>query len=189
MKCCFPRKGSGKEPEFRASRVLYNLPCLTILESKKERKKESKNSILSDFTNSPSLQPLPFLQFWEVYPKRAGCADRKSAEKAFAAALNRKIPFDEILAGAKRYAAHCDVTQKTKTEFVRQARTWLNKEGWSETYETPRTIQKPNSIAGGFEIINAALDAEERSIREEEERLRISGTDAEILPRLWQVTS
>lgn len=74
-----------------------------------------------------------FDDFWATYPKREGNRDRKAAQKAFSASLRRSSA-DEIIQGAARYAAHCDATGKTNTQFVRQARTWLNADGWNEEY-------------------------------------------------------
>lgn len=72
-------------------------------------------------------------RFWDVYPKRAGGRDKQNAFKAFRAA-SKRAPVETIIAGAERYAAHCNSSGKAGTEFIRQARTWLNANGWEEDY-------------------------------------------------------
>lgn len=73
-----------------------------------------------------------------------------------------------------------------KRDWQAAFRNWLrnsNQKGYS--HGKPKT----NSIAGSFEVIRAALDAEGAAIQEEKSRLGISGTDVEILPRLQQNAS
>jgi hypothetical protein len=109
---------------------------------------EDKSSLTSfnqkeDKNLSPSLsKPLPaktepddFAAFMAVYPRRNGAVDRKAALKAFGPALKR-ADFQTILHGAKRYNADMTATGKIGTEFVKQARTWLNADGWQEYAHT-----------------------------------------------------
>ncbi len=79
---------------------------------------------------SPS-EPEGFAEFLEAYPKRDGTADRKGAAKAFGAALKRAT-LKTILDGARAYAAHCKAKGKAGTEYVKQARSWLNGDFWAE---------------------------------------------------------
>ena len=85
--------------------------------------------------NPPSkpkpTEPEGFPEFWEVYPKRDGTADRKGAAKAFGAALKR-APLKTILDGATAYAAHCKAKGNVGTQYVKQARSWLNGDLWGE---------------------------------------------------------
>jgi len=105
--------------------VLDNIskPSLEVV-----RKEES---ITSD---SFPQDPPGFKDFWAIYPPRAGDRDRKPATKAFAAALKR-VDLKTLLAGTERYAVDCKAKGKINTEYVKQARTWLNADGWNETYE------------------------------------------------------
>ena len=80
-----------------------------------------------------------FNEFWAVYPIRAGNRDKSAAVKAFNAALKRGADPNQIIDGARAYAAFSSVTGKLKTEYIRQARTWLNANGWTETYEHAAT--------------------------------------------------
>lgn len=76
--------------------------------------------------------PDGFDAFWTAYPKRDGNADRKGAAKAFAPAVKRAGDHSCITRAAARYAAHCREKGKLGTEFVKQARSWLNGDLWRE---------------------------------------------------------
>lgn len=100
-------------------------------------------------------------RFWETYPKRAGSRDRQAALKAFRAARKR-ASIETIVAGARAYAAHCDDTGKAGTEFIKQARTWLNGNGWEEDYRHARQPSKPthgSALRNAFEEQRADLAA------------------------------
>lgn len=78
------------------------------------------------------MEPAGFDAFWAAYPKRDGNADRKGAVKAFSAAVKRAEGHEVITGAAGRYAAHCREKGKVGTEFVKQARSWLNGDLWRE---------------------------------------------------------
>lgn len=82
----------------------------------------------------PPQNPDPdgFDAFWAAYPKRDGNADRKGAVKAFGPAVKRAGDHALIARAAARYAAHCREKGKLGTEFVKQARSWLNGDLWRE---------------------------------------------------------
>lgn len=80
----------------------------------------------------PKSEPDGFAGFWEVYPKREGNADRKGAVKAFGPAVQRAGSVEVVVKAAARYAAHCREKGKVGTEFVKQARAWLNGDLWAE---------------------------------------------------------
>lgn len=81
---------------------------------------------------SPS-QPEPdgFAEFWAAYPKRDGSADRKGAIKAFRAVL-RRVDFTTLMAATHAFRRQMTDKGKIGTEFVPQARTWLNGDRWNE---------------------------------------------------------
>jgi hypothetical protein len=95
----------------------------------------------SPLSSKPLSDPEGFTDFWTIYPKRDGSADRKGAVKAFRAALKR-TDLQTILDGAKHYAEAMAHRDKSGTEFVAQARTWLNGDRWNERYDT---AVKPSS--------------------------------------------
>lgn len=84
---------------------------------------------------SKSEEPEGFADFWQAYPKRDGSADRKGAVKAFRAALKR-TDFETIINGAEHFREAMTARGKIGTEFIPQARTWLNGERWNERYES-----------------------------------------------------
>jgi hypothetical protein len=84
-----------------------------------------------------------FQMFWDAYPPRAGDRKRAESEKKFGAAVKRGTDPRAIIAGAERYRAYCDATQRTKTEYVQQATTWLNNRAWNEPFEIPPDAPSP----------------------------------------------
>jgi hypothetical protein len=80
------------------------------------------------------VQEVPdgFDAFWQAYPKRDGNMDRKGAVKAFGPAVQRAGGHEVITRAASRYATHCREKGKAGTEFVKQARAWLNGDLWAE---------------------------------------------------------
>ena len=77
-------------------------------------------------------EPDGFSAFWDAYPKREGNGDRKGAVKAFGPAVQRAGDAQTVIRAAARYAVHCREKGKIGTEFVKQARSWLNSDLWSE---------------------------------------------------------
>jgi len=77
-------------------------------------------------------EPDGFNAFWDAYPKREGNGDRKGAVKAFGPAVQRAGDAQTVIRAAARYAVHCREKGKIGTEFVKQARSWLNSDLWSE---------------------------------------------------------
>ena len=77
-------------------------------------------------------EPDGFSAFWDAYPKREGNGDRKGAVKAFGPAVQRAGDAQTVIRAAARYAVHCREKGKIGTEFVKQARAWLNSDLWSE---------------------------------------------------------
>ena len=70
----------------------------------------------------------PFEVFYKTYPRHTG---RLAAEKAFRAAL-RKAPADDILAGARRFAADPNLPPKEEQRFIPMPATWLNQGRWDD---------------------------------------------------------
>lgn len=79
-------------------------------------------------------EPEGFEDFWDAYPKRDGSADRKGAVKAFRTALKR-ASLETILDGTEHFCAAMKARGKAGTEFIPQARTWLNGDRWNERYD------------------------------------------------------
>jgi hypothetical protein len=80
-------------------------------------------------------EPYGFEEFWGAYPKRDGSPDRKGAAKAFKTAL-RRATLETILDGTDHFREAMTARGKIGTEFIPQARTWLNGDRWNERYDT-----------------------------------------------------
>lgn len=70
-----------------------------------------------------------FDQFWKFYPRRVG---RRSAQKAYAAALGRADSFS-IIAGLEEWVP---IWAQTETKFIPHPATWLNRDGWDDEPDT-----------------------------------------------------
>jgi hypothetical protein len=99
-----------------------------------------------------------FDAFWAEYPKRDGNADKKAALKAFGPALKRAGSLETILSGARAYAAHCREKSKIGTEYVKQARSWLNGDLWLEWQ--PKAAPEPfKGTSNGQVFVKQGTDA------------------------------
>jgi phage replication O-like protein O len=68
---------------------------------------------------------------WAAYPSRGGHANPKRAAHAKWLARRRQgVLAAALLEGTRRYAAYCDATRKTGTEFVKQAATFYGPDEW-----------------------------------------------------------
>lgn len=86
-----------------------------------------------------------FVEFWQAYPKRSGNNSRKDAAAKFTAKVKQGHDPGKIVAGAQSYAAWCDATGKTGTEYVKQAAVWLNQELWESDYSRTSGNHSPRS--------------------------------------------
>lgn len=68
-----------------------------------------------------------FETFWSVYPRKVAKAD---AEKAFQAAV-KKVPFQQILTGAREYCAFVDREHKD-LKYIKYPAGWLRSELWND---------------------------------------------------------
>lgn len=68
-----------------------------------------------------SITDEQFLELKLAYPERCGDYRWKQARSGISARLSEGNTLDEIMAGVRRYAAHCAATGKLATEYVMQA--------------------------------------------------------------------
>ncbi|MFG1210547.1 hypothetical protein [Xanthobacter flavus] len=73
-----------------------------------------------------------FDRFRKVYPRRDGSQDWPKARESFDRAVRAGVDPEAIVGGAERYAADCRRRGDEGTQFVKQARTWLNGRLWEE---------------------------------------------------------
>lgn len=75
-----------------------------------------------------------------VFPKRAGSQPWAKASKAINARIRGGSTWDEIIAGAERYAVYCAATDRVGTEFVMQAATFCGPDKhFLEDWQPPAT--------------------------------------------------
>ena len=85
-----------------------------------------------------------FLAFWQVFPSRRPHSNpKKPARAKFLAAVKRGVDPAVIIRGAQAYAAYV-AAQRTDPQYIKQAATWLNQEGWTENHEP----QEARRVAG-----------------------------------------
>lgn len=75
-----------------------------------------------------------FDEFWAAYPRRVG---KGAARKAWAKATKKAAP-EEIIAGARRYAAD-PRRQSADIRYTAHPSTWLNAERWTDEIEPAPT--------------------------------------------------
>lgn len=73
-----------------------------------------------------------FDRFKAAYPKRAGNNPWEPARQKFAAAVADGVDPECIVGGAANYAAAEALLNHVGTEFVMQAKTWLNQKCWQD---------------------------------------------------------
>jgi hypothetical protein len=76
-----------------------------------------------------------FIEFWNLYPRKA---EKPKAKKALFKAL-AGTEFSVILAGAQRIANDPNLPEKT---YIPYPATWLNRDGWEDEPYPPRERSK-----------------------------------------------
>ena len=78
-----------------------------------------------------------FDRFKAEYPRRSGSQEWQVARQRFVRHVKDRVPPEAIVDGAARYRRWCEATEKSGTEFVKQAATFLSRRGWEEAYGPP----------------------------------------------------
>ncbi|EAQ6130877.1 GntR family transcriptional regulator [Salmonella enterica] len=93
---------------------------------------------------------------WQAYPKRAGGNSKSAAWKHWKARLKDGVKPEDMLAGVKRYAAYCQTTGNTGTQYVKQASTFFGpdrhfEESWQiSAVPVPRGVRNTISRLSGL---------------------------------------
>jgi hypothetical protein len=104
-------------------------------EDREERKKEDSPPNPPEESGGDSQSEMDWEDFKAAYPRRSGGQPWKPAKANFIREVTKhKVDAQTIIAGAKRYAEEMARTDKVGTEYVAQARTWLNQERWNDGY-------------------------------------------------------
>ena len=145
-------------------------------------KKESKSKKREETTTTSDDG---FDEFWEAYPKRAGGNPKKPALTRWCSAVKRDEPAN-IIAGTERYAAYCDATKKTGTEYVMQATTFLGeREGWTETWAVTEADRVSTEAEDPGVAFNREWDAH-TTPEDDSEPVRVGGLVENLLRHVQQ---
>jgi uncharacterized protein YdaU (DUF1376 family) len=139
------RSGNGREMVGkRWSQVKENkdLAASHVIQTK------TKTKTISESSNDDSgLIEESFAEFWKAFPRRLGTNSRAVALTKFLTAVRSGCDPEVIQAGVRRYREYCDQEQKTGTEFVQMAATWLDQKGWENEYDR-RSANGANGFHG-----------------------------------------
>ena len=109
-------------------------------------------------TRAQDAPSFDFERIKNAYPKRAGSQPWKRAISAANARIKDGADFEDMVAGAERYAAYCQATDKTSTELVMHAATFLGPdEHFRNEWAAPK---KPETKAEAY--LRRTRDFEER---------------------------
>lgn len=100
---------------------------------------DSDSGTISPKPNSrlPNGWQADFETFWQAYPSRGRANNpKKPARERYSRLIRDGTEAAVIIAGAKGYAAAMTADGKAGTEYVQQAKTWLNQAGWEQYQET-----------------------------------------------------
>lgn len=119
-------------------------PQIPDTRSQKPDKKKPPKSPKGEYSTE-------FLSFWAAYPSRAGGADKVGAWKMWQARIKAGVQPDAMIAGAKRYALYCFDAGSLRTQYVKQARTFL---GTGEHFLEPWTSPPKRGIVPAAGSVN-----------------------------------
>jgi uncharacterized protein YdaU (DUF1376 family) len=96
-------------------------------------------------TTAASPADIPgFDEFWAIYPKRAGGNPKRRAQKAYHARLAEGHGPEEMVEGARRYAAYVQGIKQEGTQYVKQAATFLGPDNhFLDAWELPQAAENP----------------------------------------------
>ena len=109
-------------------------------------KPQPENKSLSARLSARHDKTFDFESFKAVYPKRPGGQRWSLAIKRANARIEEGATFQDMIDGACGYAAYCDATEKTGTQYVMQAATFLGPDTpFLDTWEPP--LSKADALA------------------------------------------
>lgn len=121
-------------PHLKGQTLPHLLPENSLENSTETSTENPPKSPKGEDTDSDGL----FDAAWVEYPRRAGGNSKANALKAWKARIKQGESPDEMLAGVIRYARFCKATEKTGTEFVKQAATFFGPaKHYLEDYKIP----------------------------------------------------
>ena len=142
-------KGAERTRKWRERRAMNVTGDVTVTHhgdveiSKKEipptppKEKTTSLTIVREKTNTRDAD---FARVREAYPKRVGGDPRKTAIKAFDAAIKRGADLEAIVSGARAFAT---IRSTDDPKFTPMLATWLNQDRWLEDYAAPPSRAGP----------------------------------------------
>ena len=152
---------------------------LRLEDKKKEESKTPKPPLGAEYENA-------FLDWWAAYPRKD---DKANARKVYLKIVtgkhkDHKATPDELLAGARAYAASCKA-KGTELQFIKGPAAWLNSARWRDVsvapgawsgvarrdpgYRPPAPAPAPcQKVLDDYAIVRANMEAESRRQREAE---------------------
>ncbi|QIE23541.1 hypothetical protein SBC1_14280 [Caballeronia sp. SBC1] len=129
----------------------------------------------------PSAGEEEFEFAWSIYPKKPGMHSKQDALKQWRARLNQGKQASEMIAGVKRYAAHCEAKGNTGGEFVMHASRFFGASLQFEmSWDIPTATARPQG--GGFtttqERNRAISEANMRAFLEDDDVTPFGAFDA-----------
>lgn len=113
-------------------------------QEKSKSKAPNPNPNPTDPPKAPKgAEPEGFAEFRAAYPKRNTSFPTTDARKRWVQAVQRGAKPQDIIAGAKAYAAEQQRIGKTGTEFVKTADVWLNRGLWQDFTAAPPVAAVP----------------------------------------------
>lgn len=124
-----PECGSSEPPVSGAKSLTENDAVGAIASTVSPQRREEKS--ISPIVPA-GTDPKGFAEFREAYPKRSTAFPTTQARKRWLEAQKRGASPEEIVAGAKAYAAEQARIGKVGTEFIQSADVWLNRQRWQD---------------------------------------------------------
>lgn len=116
----------GEPGEQRIARVLAVYAAITHQEAPKVLTKPPGKALATPRRSKSDDEPW-FQEFRAAYPARAGDQDWPRARSGASARLKEGHTTEQMIEGAKRYAAFVRATEKEGTEYVKQAGSFLGR--------------------------------------------------------------
>lgn len=113
---------------------------------------------------NPKGYTAEFEAAWELYPRRPGNS-KADAFKAWRARATSGATFETMTDGVKRYAAYCEATDKTGTEYVKLAATFF---GPGDHYLADWTVEQPAAKPAAQQPVTVPSKAYEQTLAERE---------------------
>lgn len=146
------RKLAGNAPEISENHNKINgcLIPITPTPTPIVRKRESYDSRAFD-------------EFWDAYPRRVG---KKAAADKFRTAMKSGITPQQLIDGARRYAAHCH-ENRIGERYTKHPTTWLNQGCWDDELKPETEKTKGNGNDRLTRVLQMADRLDERAKADE----------------------